>query len=512
MERLAITQWRVIGAFLISWCVPDASSAQFGGADFDRVDAFVEAQIREANIPGVAIAVVSRDRPLHLRGFGVAGRSLIPVNAETPFLLASVSKPITALALMRLVEAGKIDLNAPVQRYLPWFEVMPRARSTDMTVKHVLTHTSGFSLRDGRRHYDSLDDSDTAIQSRVQELARIRLRAAPGERFEYTNANYDVAGAMIEAVSGQRYEHFVERYVFAPLKMTRSFTSAAAAAGHGLAEGHRYWFGRLIATESLPRPRPLVASSQLFASAADMGRLLRMYLNGGALDGERILSQESITAMLRPGALVGGRLHYALGWFVDEIEGRRILSHSGIGPDYSALVSFAPDEGWGLAVLVNAENQLSGPNVDALGFEVRRLLMGQPARPIRRAAGIFTPELMGMVVLLGVQVIAAIHTLLVARQWKRDPNRHPQSRLRLAWHFLLPPTIGICLAIYLVIILPRTLDTTLRAMRIHAPDGALMIGISAIIACIWAVVRTVLLLRSTRAQPASGASRLTSQS
>ena len=496
VRRLVSTQWRVIGAFLILGCVPGSSRAQFDRAAFDRLDTFVEAQLKSASIPGAAIAIVSRDRPLHLRGFGVAGRSLLPVTAETPFLLASVSKPITALGLMRLVEGGKVDLNAPVERYLPWFEVLPRSRSAEITVKHILTHTSGFSQRDGRLHYDRLDDSDRAIDSRVRELAGVRLQAAPGKRFEYSNANYDVAGAIIEAASGQRYEDYVEQHVFAPLKMTRSFTKVSAATVQGLAQGHQYWFGRLTPTESVPRPRPLIASTQLFSSAKDMGRLLRAHLNGGTVDGERILSPENIKTMHHPAALVSGKLHYGLGWYVDDIEGRKILSHNGVGPDYSALVSFAPDEGWGLAVLVNAENHLSGPNVDALGFEARRLLMGRPTRRIRQAAGVFTPVVLGLAALLVMQVVAAAHTLLAVRRWKQHRDRRPQSRLRLAWHFILLPALAMCLAIFLVVILPRTFDTNVAGARIHAPDGALLIGISATFACVWTVARTVLLWRS----------------
>jgi CubicO group peptidase (beta-lactamase class C family) len=488
----------VTGVLLILASVADSSSAQFLRPDFERVDAFVEAQLSAADIPGAAVAIVSRDGPLHLRGFGFAGRGL-PVTAETPFLLASVSKPITALAMMRLVDAGKIDLNAPVQRYLPWFEVLPRARSAEITVKHLLTHTSGFSLRDGRLHYDRLDDSDKAIESRVRELARVHLRATPGDRFEYSNANYDVAGAVIEAVSADRYERYIERSVFGPLKMTRSFASLSAAAAEGLAQGHQYWFGHLRPTKSVPRPRTLVASGQLFSSATDMGRLLRAHLNGGTVDGETILPPDTMNAMQRPYALVNGKLHYALGWYVDEIDGRKVLSHNGIGPDYSALVSFAPDEGWGLAVLINAENHLSGPNVDALGFEVRRLLMGRPTRPIRPATGVFTPVLVVLAVLLVVQVGAAIHTLFVARRWKLNGNRPPRGSLRVAWHFIVPPAIAVCLAIVLVFVVPRTFDTNFAGARIHAPDGALLIGINATFACIWAVARTVLLWYSLQA-------------
>ena len=119
-----------------------------------------------------------------------------------------------------------------------------------------------------------------------------------------------------------------------------------------------------------------------------------------------------------------------------------------------------------------------------------------PTRRIRQAAGIFAPVVLGLAALLVMQVVAAAHTLLVVRRWKQHRDRRPRSRLRLAWHFILLPALAMCLAIFLVVLLPRTFETNFAGARIHAPDGALLIGISATFACVWTVARTVLLWRS----------------
>jgi CubicO group peptidase (beta-lactamase class C family) len=111
--------------------------------DFAAIDAFVEAEMRAARIPGMALGIVQGDRIVHLHGFGVADPSGRRVTPQTPFHIASVTKPFTALAIMQLVEQGTLDLDAPVQRYIPWFRVADPDASARITIRHLLTHTSG---------------------------------------------------------------------------------------------------------------------------------------------------------------------------------------------------------------------------------------------------------------------------------------------------------------------------------------------------------------------------------
>jgi CubicO group peptidase (beta-lactamase class C family) len=411
---------------------------------------------------------------------------------------------------MQLVEAGRIELDAPVRQYLPWFEVLPRDDAAKITVRHLLNQTSGLSLRDGRLDFDSRDDSDTALATGVRALAGARLRASPGESFEYTNANYNAAGAIVEAVSGQRFEQYIDSHVFAPLKMIDSFASRMSARQHGLGTGHQYWFGRLRpgTTTSRPSARANVSSGGLFSSAADLSRLLRVHLNGGDLDGERILSPEGMSGLHRPASFMTAKRHYAMGWIVQELnDGRKIVWHDGAGLGYASLIMLVPDEKWGFVFLVNASNQLSGPNVGALANEVRRLLMGQAPRPVRKAAGLFTPPLGALAVLLVVQLLAAVHTLQIARRWKRDPARRPRGRLRLTWHFVLPALAGMGVVRFLAFGLPRAADTNLSGVRLFAPDAGLLIVASVAFVSVWVPIRTVLLQRSMRDREEPNVSR-----
>ena len=165
-------------------------SAQVGPANFEEVDAYVSTKMKELGIPGAALVIVQGDQIVHLKGFGVADGSGRPVTPQTPFFTGSTGKSITALAIMQLVEAGKIKLDAPVQTYLPWFRVADVKASEAITVRQLLNMTSGIPKSIGQEQIANTDLSDSAIENNVRALSKIELIAPPGERFEYSNSNY----------------------------------------------------------------------------------------------------------------------------------------------------------------------------------------------------------------------------------------------------------------------------------------------------------------------------------
>jgi len=234
--------------------------------DFAAIDAYIEAQMKAARIPGVALAIVQRDQIVHLKGYGVADPSGRPVTPQTPFRLASVSKTLTALAIMQLVEAGKIELDAPVQRYLPWFRLADEKASTLITVRHLLYHTSGVPQSAGYDNFYNGDQSDAALEQNVRQLAGIAPNLPVGSTYQYANLNYDALGLIVQTVSGQTYEAYIQDHIFAPLAMSQSFTSQAEALAHGMATGYRQWFGFPIPTD-LPDDRATRPSSFLISSA-----------------------------------------------------------------------------------------------------------------------------------------------------------------------------------------------------------------------------------------------------
>jgi len=216
------------------------------GPDFAAIDAYIAAEMREQRIPGLALGITHGDQIVHLKSFGVADPSGRPVTPQTPFMIGSVSKSFTALAVMQLVEQGKVDLDAPVQRYLPWFRVADETASAQITVRHLLNQTSGLSNATGKQFQASRDMRADALERQTRWLRTAQLTQPVGATFQYSNANLWPLGMLIQTVSGEPYDVYIQQHVLAPLEMHQSSTSVADAQAQGMATGYRYWFGRYL--------------------------------------------------------------------------------------------------------------------------------------------------------------------------------------------------------------------------------------------------------------------------
>ena len=215
--------------------------------DFAAIDRYVQAEMATQRIPGLAFGIVECDQIVHLRGFGTADQSGRPVMPQTPFFAGSTTKSFTALAVMQLHEAGKVDLDAPVQRYLPWWRVADADASATITVRQLLYQVSGLSRATGNKHATSGDSSDSALEDQVRDLQSDTLTEPVGATWQYSNANYNTLGMIVQTVSNQPYEAYVQQHILDPLEMRNSVMSVTEAKKRGLVTGHRYWFG-------FPRP------------------------------------------------------------------------------------------------------------------------------------------------------------------------------------------------------------------------------------------------------------------
>ena len=320
---------------------PSPSDATDEGADgMAAVDQFLESQLRDAAVPGGAVVVVRGDRIVHARGFGRADAEGTPVTEHTPFVIGSVSKSFTALGVMQLVEQGRLELDAPVQRYLPWFRVADAEASSQLTVEMLLTHTSGISTADG---VNPLRGPISTLDGQVRALSTVTTDPAPS-RFVYSNANYQVLGSIIESVSGQPYEEYIRHNIFEPLEMRSSFTSLDEASGAGLSDGHRLFFGMSRPGQPFYRPDFLPAG-WLVSSAQDLGHYLIAQLNEGRFRGRQLVSAEAIIQMHQGTTAVPGpgETYYGMGWFSGNRNGLNGVWHSGSnGADMHAVVILFP--------------------------------------------------------------------------------------------------------------------------------------------------------------------------
>jgi len=462
---------------------------------FAAVDAYVETQLTRLNIPGAALAIVEGDKIVDMRVFGSANPAGEAPTPQTPFFIGSLTKSITALAVMQLVEAGKVELDAPVQRYLPWFRVADAQVSVQMTVRHLLNQTSGLSQVVGMTPLAEFDDSPDAVERQVRKLAAFQPARPAGAAWEYSNANYNLLGLIVEAASGEPYAAYIHNHIFTPLEMHHSHTTKASAQQDRLAVGHRAWFGIPIAAPDLPVPQGSLPSGQLIASAEDMAHYLIAHMNGGLYGAAQVLSSAGMAEMHRPavkanaaGIDMGA---YGMDWFVEDTPHGRRVWHYGQTPDYFAYIAFVPEQQRGLVLLVNANQMLLNFALSEVGTGAADLLAG--GRPASFPWGVI-PWMLGGVLLIPVlQIGGVIATLRRVRRWQQKPDSRP-GRVRL-WllHILAPISVNLLLVGFAV----GLLATNLRKMiLLFMPDLSWLILICGGFALIWSVLRTRLVLRS----------------
>ena len=490
------------------------------GTSYEAIDAYVEGQVRRLNIPGVSLAIIEGDRIVHLRGFGRAnaagfGRANAAgfgkANAagfgkarpggdaptsQTPFFIGSLTKSFTALAVMQLVEAGKVQLDAPVQRYLPWFRVADPQASAQMTVRHLLNQTSGLPVLPSEAALADFDDSPDVVERQVRALATHKLTRPVGSKFEYSNTNYNVLGLIVEAASGKSYVDYIQQHIFDPLEMHHSYTSKAAAQRDGLAVGHRYWFGFPIPVPNLSIPLGSLPSGQLISSAEDMAHYLIAHLNGGRYEGTQILSQAGIDELHRGavewkemGAAIG---YYGMGWISQGTGKTRIVSHSGIVPDFGAFMALIPEQKRGIVLLFNANHALMKMTLDEVGMGAAQQLAGE--RRTRTIFGALHLGMRGLLLIPILQMAGVISTLQLLKRWRQDLSFRPSRGRMWGQHILIPLVPNLLFGLTLLPMLGKMRGW----IRLFMPDFAWIAWISGGFAWIWAILRTGLVLRAMR--------------
>jgi CubicO group peptidase (beta-lactamase class C family) len=405
--------------------------------DFEAVDRYVRDQMKEAHIPGLALGIVHGDQVAHLQGFGQADQHGQPVTPQTPFVIGSITKSFTALATMQLVESGKLELDSPVQHYLPEFRLAQPATSQHITVRQLLNQTSGIPSSAG---INPLSEPVSSLDRQVRSLAGVSASASPGERFEYSNSNYEVLGRLVEVASGEPYDDYISRHVFAPLNMRHSHASAAEAKLDGLASPTPLWFG-------LPRPHlqgaglrsDLVPAGYLISSAEDMTHYLVAQLNGGRYEGTAVLSSAGVDTLHRPIASAGRSGlggSYAMGWFVGPRDYlRNTIWHNGSAAAMHSMAVILPAQKWAVVVLTNTESLVYEflSRIEVIADNVAAMLTQRPL------AGTLTGLYMAFDIVAVLTLLLAMWTLIRVLGRRRQPRRGRLTKVRtVAFDYVVP--------------------------------------------------------------------------
>jgi len=337
--------------------ISQPSFAQQKTINFSGLEATVNEELKATNIPGAAVAVVIGDRVVFAKGFGVSDiETGTPVNPDTLFRIASTTKMLTAAAAVALAQQGKLELNAPIGKYLP---LSPKLAS--VTMNQLLSHTAG--IRDGASFNGPHDDS--ALANFVRSWADDYLVAEPGEIFSYSNLGYVLAARVLEEVIGKPFADVMNDVLFRPLGMRRTTLRPIMAMTYPLAQGHDILSGQTNPT--IVRPfaddSRYWANGGVFTSVLDFARFAIAIVNRGKIEGQQALSPTVIAKLSTPyvdtpGGNADERPRYAYGLNVRDYRGVRVLQHGGLIVGFGSLVRMVPEYHFAVIVLTNKSNGL----------------------------------------------------------------------------------------------------------------------------------------------------------
>jgi CubicO group peptidase (beta-lactamase class C family) len=329
---------------------PEAATAQAADARFDDIAALVSEKMQAYRVPGVGLGVFANGATT-LRGFGVTSLDdPQPITEDTLFTIASISKTVTATAVMKLVEARRLAIDGPLREYVREFRVLDEATSNEVTLWHCLTHTPGWEgqLSTEDRGIDALAHFAGTIMPTLPQIAPL------GRVWSYNNAGFALAGRVIEKVTGKPIHDALRELVFAPLGLSHTVTRLTDAMTYRFTLGHR---DRGNAVEVI-RPFQTTSSTTaggVLTSIADIMRYARFHLGDGRTpDGAAYLGAEQMALMKTPQFVKAGTTdQMGVGWHVRTVGGVLTLAHGGTLNGHCLLLQLVPSKGLAFAVLTN---------------------------------------------------------------------------------------------------------------------------------------------------------------
>jgi CubicO group peptidase (beta-lactamase class C family) len=328
-----------------------------GPSDPAELTAFLDSKmpglLSSWRVPGAVVVVVKNGRVMAQKGYGFAdvAAGTAPDPARTLFRVASVTKLFTATAVLQLAERGKVQLGVDAQMYLPGVRLQ-RTFARPVTVADLLSHTSGYDERTIGMAAPSAALAPPLDRFLVREMPS---RVVPaGLFYSYSNYNYGLAGGIVAAAGGMPYEEYVARRILTPLGMTNTSFGPRTAGGAALAPGYRYLDGgyRALSQDVFAD----TAAGQLYSTGADMARFMLCELQGGRLDGTRILGAQWVERMLTP-RFDGSPQLPASGYAYAQqlIDNRTPIEQAGDWNGYASLVFLLPEDHLGVFVAINTD-------------------------------------------------------------------------------------------------------------------------------------------------------------
>jgi len=327
---------------------------------------------KEKLIAGMSVAVTDRKSIIFSEGFGNESieRPSVTTSPDALYRIASISKVVTGITIMRLCELGKLELDRPIREYIPWLNFKSEAALRLMTLRHLLSHTAGLPKEytpDGPREESALEASLMA------GLPALEFHALPGEgKYLYSNWGVRIASYMAERVTDRRFTELAYQYAIKPLGMERTTYDLHDAATYPLSLPHEDdGNGGLKTVHHIEENAARYAAGGLFSNTADLCRLARMILNGGKADsGEAVLSEETLNEMMKLHTNENESGGYGLTMMIRNIGGRRMYGHLGNAMPYGSSLFCNLESGFGVVTLMNTFRSEARTEIPEAVFEI----------------------------------------------------------------------------------------------------------------------------------------------
>ncbi|WP_042143796.1 serine hydrolase [Paucisalibacillus sp. EB02] len=449
------TRISVILITLLIVLIPVSSAVALDESMKDDLDSNIEEYLEEYRVPGAAVALVRDGKVFYSNTWGVTGESEEPITLETPFTLGSISKSLTALAIVKLIDEGKINLEDPVQTHLSWFTLPDDQAASQITIKHLLSQTSGFSPYTGLAISDHESKSMSAIQHTAKSLTDAKLSAKPGEIHQYSNANFIILGALIEEVSGQVFTEFMEEHIFLPLGMEHAASDYESAVKKGYQLGYQSWFGFPVKS-SITYDNGGVPYGYITANTQDMLAYLEFIRSN-----EGLLSEENWELYQTPVTETGTDRFYGLGLRITSPGTKdEMIWHSGSTADSHSEFFYFPESDWGGIILTNKNHILEEIGLVQLKQGIINIVNEDEAVEISKNTPTVQLIILGVILLLGVLFILLVKKRKVVKRKK-------------IWGII--GFLQLVVAVAIIPLLTFSTSSPWHAIHVFAPDLAFTI-------------------------------------
>jgi len=312
----------------------------------ELIEKYMDQAIEKYQIPGASLTIIQNEEIMFQKNWGKQSNGK-PVTKDTLFTIGSVSKPLTSLAVMKLIEKNKIELDQEINRYIPSFEYNTNGFEKRITIRHLLTHTSGISTYDGLKIADLNLRGTDAITKAVKKLNHVTLNHEPGSVHQYSPANYLLLGSIIESVTGKSFSTFMDDEIYSKLEMNHTVSTYEEASKLGYQSGFKSIFGKPLKSK-ITYDNSGAPYGYTVSTTENMSKYIQFLLNNN-----RLLSSGQFDEYTSPQIHRKDEMYYGLGWRISTDKDDPYFFHGGETPDSRAELFISPKRNYGFILLTN---------------------------------------------------------------------------------------------------------------------------------------------------------------